>query len=97
MTTTTVKLHDRHPTTWTANMNLTGCTVRLLAQKGGVTTLLASVITNAPLGVVTHTLDGTLEVGTYKVELEVSRVGDNLLATFPNKGTETLVVEKDLG
>jgi hypothetical protein len=96
MTTTTVKHEDRHPTTWTANMNLAGCTVRLLAQKNGATQVLASTITDAPNGVVTHVLDGTLDIGTYKVELEVSRAGDGLRATFPNKGYETLVVAADL-
>lgn len=97
MSTTTVKQHDKHPTTWTANMNLTDCTVRLLAQKSGVTTVLPTTVSDVTGGVVTHVLTGNLEPGTYKVELEVSRVSDNLLVTFPNKGTETLVVEKDLG
>jgi hypothetical protein len=77
-------------------MNLAGCTVRLLAQKNGATQELATVITDAPNGIVTHTLDGTLDIGTYKVELEVTRAGDNLIVTFPNKGYETLVVAADL-
>jgi hypothetical protein len=99
MTTTTIKHADKYATTWTANMNLAGCTVRLLATKLGDTVpiVLPSTITDAPNGVVTHVLTGTLLPGKYNVELEVKRAGDGFEGSFPRKGYETLIVEKDLG
>ena len=94
----TVKHGDRFDITFTANGDLTGATVRLLARRRYTTgdpLELTSTVTDAVNGVVKHTLDGTLEPGTYNVELETTRGGE--VVTFPNTGYETLQVEPDLG
>jgi len=98
MTMITVKRGDTHDTTWTVGMNLTGATVRLLAQPRttGTTIVLACVVTDAVGGIVTHTLTGTLAVGVYDVELEVTTSGGQIV-TFPNDSYETLCVARDLG
>lgn len=79
----TVKEHDVYGITYAANMDLTGTTVRLLARQGrnGTPFVLPSAITDAAGGIVTHTLTGTLAVGTYQVELEVTAAGE--IVTFP--------------
>lgn len=94
--TVTVKHGDKYPTVWVANMDLTGATVRLLAKPRyeGDTVVLASSITDAVAGEVTHVLTGTLEPGSYDVELEVSR-GDEVV-TFPSESYERLTVVRDL-
>ena len=100
--TVTIKQGDTHDTVWTvgdadaAPVNLTGATVRLLARRQGTTTTitLASTITDAIAGKVTHSLTGTLIAGVYDVELEVTSGGD--IVTAPNDGYETLVVVADL-
>ena len=98
----TVKQGDTHDTTWTANMDLTDATVRLLARRTTVAPVepdsveLAGVVTDAAGGVVTHTLDGTLIPGVYRVELEVTTSGGEVV-TFPNDSYESLIVASDLG
>lgn len=78
----TVKHGDKYPITFTANMDLTGSTVRLIVTPtSGTAIVLSASVTNAVGGVVTHTLDGTLPVGAYKVELEVTQGGS--IVTFP--------------
>ena len=98
----TVKHGDQYPVTFTANGDLTGSTVRLLARiryTTGDPILLGSTVTDPAGGVVTHDLTGTLEAGTYDVELEVTRGGE--VFTFPNgdgkNAYETLTVVDDLG
>ncbi|WP_100811805.1 hypothetical protein [Microbacterium sp. BR1] len=86
--------------TATANMDLTGCTVRFLAQREGYpdpVIELAHTVTDAAAGEVEHSTDGTLEVGDYVTELEVMRGAEGPF-TFP--GTKTLPrfrVNQDLG
>jgi len=98
MTMITVKRTDTHDTTWTVPIDLTGATVRLVAEyrATGATVPLASVITDAPNGIVTHTLTGTLALGVYDVELEVTMANGQEI-TFPAEGYETLCVARDLG
>lgn len=97
---TTVKTGDTHDVSWTVNMNLTGCTARLIVRpkpKSGLPDapiVLASSITNAASGEITHRLTGTLLVGDYNVEVEVTGGGE--IKTFPNDGFETLHVGPDL-
>lgn len=98
--TVTVKQGDTHDTTWTANADLTGSTVRLLAKSTSALStanpiVLATTVTDAANGVVTHTLTGTLESGTYNVELEVT-ASSGKISTFPSSGHETLNVIDDL-
>lgn len=90
-----VKAGDTHTVQWTANMDLTGATVRLIANTGrGEPIILPAVITDAAGGIVTHTLTGTLAVNTYRVELEVTASGT--ITTFPNDGYASLTVIADL-
>ena len=93
----TVKRGDTHDTLWTANMDLTGATVRLLARykKDKTVQVLPTTISDAAAGEVTHTLTGTLAVGVYEIELEVTQ--GPLVVTFPNGKYETLNVVQDLG
>ena len=91
----TVKAGDRYPTYWTVPANLTGATVRLLARRGSNPAIvLPSTITNPVGGVVQHTLDGTLTVGNYAVELEITQ-GANII-TAPTDTYENLRVIADL-
>ncbi|WP_136057226.1 hypothetical protein [Microbacterium sp. K24] len=91
-----VKAGDKHAIPWRVNMDLTGCTVRLIARRRGGydPVLLMSEITDHVNGVVSHTLSGLLDVATYRVELEVTRNGE--VFTFPNDGYSTLIVKRDL-
>lgn len=97
----TVKQGDEYPITYTLNMNLTGATVILRARKIGDPTpvILAATITDAAGGVITHTLTGTLPVGTYDVEAEVTVAGQ--VISFPTSQTggpkyDTLIVQPEL-
>jgi len=92
----TVKRGDTYPITFTANMDLTGASVRLLAKptKGAVIQLPADVQDPAS-GIVVHNLTGTLPVDTYRVELEVTISGT--VITFPSNSFEELSVIPDLG
>lgn len=91
-----VKTNDKYPTYWTVPMDLTGADVRLLARRPGHPVIvLDSVVVDAQNGLVEHTLDGSLLVGTYQVELEVTR-GD-LVITAPTDSYANLQVISDLG
>ena len=90
-----VKSGDTHEVKWTANMDLTGATVRLIASPAtGVPLVLPSTITNPAQGEVTHTLTGELPVGRYRVELEATIGGE--IITFPNDTYARLDVIPDL-
>lgn len=90
-----VKAGDTHVVQWKANLDLTSATARLVAKpRVGDPIVLASTITDATEGLVSHTLTGTLAIGTYKVELEVTTGGE--IITFPNNGYTTLTVIPDL-
>jgi hypothetical protein len=91
----TIKSGDRYPTYWTVPMDLTNCTVRLLARRGSNPVVtLPSTVSNPTGGVVQHVLDGTLGVGTYAVELEITRGTD--IITAPTDSYENLRVIADL-
>lgn len=90
----TVKRGDQHPITFNVNADLTGSTVRLLC-KGRTLTVLDTTVTDAAEGVVTHDLDGTLAVGAYLLELEITQ-GDTIV-TAPTNGYTRLTVKPDLG
>lgn len=91
----TVKAGDRYPTYWTVPMDLTGTEVRLIARRGSSPALtLASSITAPTTGTVRHVLDGTLSVGSYAVELEITR-GEEII-TAPTDSYENLRVIADL-
>jgi hypothetical protein len=91
----TVKQHDRYATRWTASMDLTGATTRLLARRANAPVIeLQHTVIDAPGGVVEHILDGTLPVADYRVELEISRGGQ--IMTAPTVGYENLTVITDL-
>lgn len=91
-----VKTGDRYPTWWYVPMDLTGCTVRLLARRRSAPTiLLASDVPVPANGRVRHVLDGTLGVGLYTVELEITRGGE--IITAPTDAYENLRVIADLG
>lgn len=92
----TVKRGDTYPITFTANMDLTGGTVRLLAKppRGTVIELPCS-IQDPVNGIVVHNLTGTLSVGVYQMELEVTHSGT--IITFPSDDFEELQVIQDLG
>jgi hypothetical protein len=92
----TVKRGDTYPITFTANMDLTGATVRLLARSSqGNTIELASTIQDAVAGTVVHNLTGTLGIDVYEIELEVTHTGT--IISFPSDGFEQLCVIPDLG
>lgn len=91
-----VKKGDRYPTWWHVPMDLTGTTVRLLARRGhNPPILLASDVPVPVNGRVRHVLDGTLAVGLYAVELEITRGGE--IITAPTDTYENLRVIADLG
>jgi hypothetical protein len=98
-----VKYRDTSTITFTVKdaakvpVNLSGSTVRLLAQPvggGGETTVLASSL-GAGTGAVEHTLTGTLDVDTYRVEVEVT-AADGAITTAPSDGYAVLEVKRDL-
>jgi len=90
-----VKAGDTHAVQWKANMDLTGTTVRLVAKpRTGLPVVLASTVTDAAGGIVSHTLTGALSTGTYRIELEVTKGVE--VITFPNNTYASLTVIPDL-
>ncbi|NNC10709.1 DUF4038 domain-containing protein [Planctomonas sp. JC2975] len=92
-----VKQGEKRSITFTANADLTGCTVQLWCRQvgGTATTVLDSTITDPVNGVVTCKLDGTLDAGTYTVMLEATTTdGDD--DKFPSDGFEFLTVGASL-
>lgn len=91
----TVKAGDRYPTYWHVPANLTGSTVRLIARRGSnPAVVLPSSVTDPVGGIVTHVLDGTLTVGQYAVELEITQGAQ--IITAPTSSYENLRVIADL-
>lgn len=96
-----IKHGDRYDLSWVVReddgtpLDLAGATVRLLAKDRSGVSLLPTTVTDAAGGAFTHTLDGTLDVGTYEVEVEISRGAE--VRTAPTTGFETLRVAADLG
>lgn len=92
----TLKHGDQVPLTLTVGVNLTGATVRVLARRGsGDTIVLPNTVTDLTGGVIVHNTDGTLEVGNYDVEVEITRNGKP--QTAPSSGYARLTVARDLG
>jgi hypothetical protein len=100
----TVKFGDTHTVTFTVKdsagvpVDLSGATIRVLAVLDGdadqTTIVLASAL-GGGTGEVTHTLTGTLPVGTYSIEVEVTQGGTVISA--PSAGYATLQVVAGLG
>lgn len=99
----TVKRRDTHDVVFNVTatldgtpVDLSGATVRLLARRqgSGITIILGSTVTDAAAGEVTHSLTGTLEIGTYDIEVESTLAGD--VVTAPNDGYFTMTVLEDL-
>ena len=97
-----VKYRDTSTITFTVKdaagvaVSLAGSTVRLLAQPyvgGGAVELDSSP--GAGTGTVEHQLTGTLAVGTYRLEVEVTAAG-GAITTAPSFGYAVLVVQPDL-
>lgn len=88
----TVKFGDKYPTYWTVDADLTGTTVRLLARRRAnpAIELACSIVNPATAGEVEHMLDGTLPIGTYAVELEITKGLD--VITAPTDRYENLRV-----
>lgn len=92
---TVVKAGDRTEVRWKANANLAGASVELFAELRGTTVPIPLNVTvvDAADGLVAHALDGTLPVGTYRIELKVRRGADDPV-TFPTEGTTVLEVKR---
>lgn len=97
----TVKRGDTHPVPFLvaadgAPVDLTDADVRLLAkpEPSGETFELDTEVTDAEAGQITHTLTGDLEVGGYRLEVEVTK--DDQITTYPNNGYTRLQVVADL-
>jgi hypothetical protein len=92
---------DRHAVSWrvtsaAGTVDLTGATVRLVADPMGTGTTADLPCTVAG-DVVTHELDGNLTPGLYRVVVEATRDGD--VVTYPDAATGplTLTVRTDVG
>lgn len=91
----TVKTGDTYVTTWRVPLDLTGATVRLIAKRPRHDpVVLDTTIADAPNGVVEHVLTGTLPVGNYLVELEITNGAT--IVTAPTDSYENLRVISDL-
>ena len=82
-------------------INLTGASVRLHMKAVGAFTLKvdeAMTISDATGGVVVYDWQGgdTDTFGTYNIEFEVT-YSDSSVETFPNSGSETVIISKELG
>lgn len=93
-----VKQRDTHTVRWQIpGFNLTGCTVRVLIKRDDVvTTLAAAIVEPATDGIVEHKLTGTLAVGDYLVEIEVTETASGEITTAPTENYGRLRVIADL-
>lgn len=96
METLTIKHGDKHDVKFrivNAPVDTAGGTTKVYVTPavGGSTLTFNASISNS---VVTWTLDGTLPVGKYRLEVEVTISG--FVVTAPNDGYVELVVLKDL-
>src|SRR5580765_6545913 len=104
MTTVNIKQHDTKGIfTDTLKVdgvvvNLTGCTVRFLLRKPGLTiTQSATVVTPLAGDVSYQPVAGDVsETGKYQQEWEVT-FGDSRILTFPNGDYNVVIIEDDLG
>lgn len=92
---TTVKHGDTIPLTLTIGVDITGATVRVLCRRGSAAaTVLPSTVTDYATGAIVHELDGTLAIGNYDLEVEITRNG--VVQTAPTVGYVRLIVAPDL-
>lgn len=96
-----VKFGDMHAITFTVTteaqqpVDLTGATIRLLARRVGAPEAVVLLATLGDgLGEVVHQLDGTLAVGVYHIEIEVTSGQD--INTAPTDGYAELVVARSI-
>lgn len=91
----TVKTGDQYPTYWQVPLDLTGSTVRLIAKRDKApAVVLPTTVTDPANGVVEHVLTGTLPVGLYRVELEITN--GSTIITAPTDTYDNLRVITDL-
>lgn len=78
-------------------VDITGATVRLHVMNQKNLNVIDAVITidDAANGIVSYAFDGTLPVGNYRYEIEVT-YADTAIETFPNVGYDLLVISRDL-
>jgi hypothetical protein len=104
--TTTVKAGDTYDVTFTvsdddgaavdlASVNTHRTIARLSGDPNATAVILASSVSDAPNGKITHALTGTLPPGTYDVEIELTTF-TNVKSTVPSDSYFTLVVLPDL-
>ena len=102
--TTTIRVGDTHKLTFTVSVgtlvdpvNISGATARLMLRKkhaDGTTLILPTTVTDAEGGTITHQLDGTLTVGIYDMEIELTVNGE--IITVPSDGAAKLIVENTI-
>lgn len=96
----TVRRGDTHPLYWQildrgTPADLTGATARLIVKMVSPSVGTAIILTATIDGdKVKHILTGTLAIGTYQYEIEITKSG--AISTAPTKGFGTLVVLPDL-
>jgi hypothetical protein len=94
----TVKFGDSRKIGWRASTSLVDADVVLKVENSAgapIDTTDDILIPDPPSGIVFWQLDGTLPVGSYLVELEITRDGETMHA--PTKGQRVLTVEEALG
>lgn len=80
-----------------APVDLTGAAVRILIRPRGQNvegTSLSAAVSNALTGEITHSLSGTIPVGSYDLEVEITQGGR--ISTTPTDGYVTLIVQQDV-
>jgi hypothetical protein len=79
-------------------VDLTGCTIRFLLRKPGLTIAQPATITAPLVGKVSYqpVAGDVSESGKYQQEWEVT-FGDSRILTFPNGEYNVVVIEDDLG
>lgn len=97
-----VKHGDKRTIDFFTNLDLTGATLieirarQLGAPIDSTITLPHAVIGSLADGHLTHTTDGTLAVGEWRVEVKVT-FSPTRKPTIPSEGFETIEVTPDLG
>ena len=78
-------------------VDLTGASVRILIRPRGEVVegeVLTASVTDPLTGQITHALTGTIAVGVYDLEVEITQGGR--ISTTPTDGYVTLVVQQDV-
>lgn len=94
--TTYLKQDDVHPVTFKINMDLTGCAGQIIlkSRADGTVVVEPVTVTDAAGGVVEWAYDGTLDEGSYKAEIEITRDSEKM--TAPSQGYYIINVQCDL-